>query len=301
MARRLQRNGVDLEPLSLPRGRPRVLICADPGKAGALRLARQLRAHLAGSATVLGIENARSRRPIRSRPDLLVVLGGDGTMLNACRRLGERHAPVLGVNFGSVGFLAAVAPQRAQEVLDAALGGAGECESHALMRARLRRGRRVLLDTHFLNEVVVLRGASQSMAEVDLSVDGRAVCTYRGDGVIVATATGSTAYSLAAGGPVLSPRLDACVVTPVAAYTLDMRPLVLPGNGQALLRTRAAAELTVDGHQQRPLRPGDAVEVGPSARRFRLIVDPRAGFYARLRGKLRWGLQPGPGEAVIPG
>lgn len=290
-----RRNGNELERLRLPERRLRILICADPGKPEARRLAAQLRVFLRGRAQVLGIDNARSRRPITARADLVVVLGGDGTMLNASRRLGARALPVLGVNFGSVGFLAAVAPARALQVLEQVLDGRCRVESHALMQVRGRRGRRVLWSAHFLNEVVALRTVEHSMAEIDLYVDGRPVCSYRGDGVIVATATGSTAYSLAAGGPVLSPRLDACVVTPVAAYTLDMRPLVLPGRRRAELRLRTAGDLTVDGHVQRPLRAGDRVQIGPSPRRFRLVVDPEASFFARLRGKLRWGLLPGPG------
>lgn len=284
------------DPLRLPaRRRLRVLLLADLSKPRAVSLARELRSRLRGHVEGLRVESARRLGPIRSRPDLVIVLGGDGAMLAASHRLGARQVPVMGVNFGSVGFLAAVAPERALGVLEGALRGDGECESHALMHVVARRGHRSLLDAHFLNDVVILRSWRASMAEVELRADSRPVCTYRGDGLIVATATGSTAYSLAAGGPVLSPRLDTCVVTPIAPYTLGMRPLVLPGHGHAELLLRSDASLTADGHTHRTLRAGDRVRVAPGNRRFRLVVDSEADFFARLRGKLRWGLLPGPG------
>lgn len=164
-----------------------------------------------------------------------------------------------------------------------------------MLHARVRRDRHDLLDTHILNEVVVLRAWSAPLVEVDLTVDRRPVCTYRADGVIVATATGSTAYSLAAGGPILSPRLDAWVVTPIAPYMLGMRPVVLPAGRVASLRVETEAGFTADGHEELHLRPGDVVRVARSRRRFRMVVDAETPFYSRLRSKLRWGEPPGPG------
>jgi len=290
------RGGARAERLSLPRSRkPRVLVVSDPGKPEALEAAERVADHLQGRARVLDVETVRSRDPIRSKPDLVVVLGGDGAMLAVSFRLGKRQVPVLGVNFGRVGFLAGVSREHALRVLDRALEGRAALEEHAMMHARIRRQGRVLLDTHILNEIAIQRTWGSSMVEVDLTVDRRPVCQYRGDGVIVATATGSTAYSLAAGGPVLSPRLDAFVVTPLAPYMLGMRPLVLPGHRVAALTVHQDAGFTADGHEEHRLHPGDVVRVGPSRRRFRLVVDTT--FYDRLRGKLGWGVTPGDGEA----
>jgi len=274
--------------------KPRLLVVGDAAKPRIPELAARITRHLEKRTRLLGVDMRRRRTPITGKPDLVVVLGGDGAMLAVSHRLGSRRVPVLGVNFGSIGFLAAVSPERALPVLELALTGKGVCEEHAMMHARVRRGRRVLCDTHILNEVVV-RAEGSAMAEVGLTVDRRAVATYRGDGLIVATATGSTAYNLAAGGPVMSPRLDAWVVTPIAPHMLGMRPLVLPGRRVAWLAIHKPAVLTADGHETVPLEAGDTVRVGPSNRTFRLVVDPQANFFARLRSKLLWGEQPGPG------
>jgi NAD+ kinase len=274
--------------------RPRLLVLGDPAK-DLEREAEALVEHLGGRVELLGVEIARTFDPIESNPDLVVVLGGDGAMLATSHRLGRRSVPVMGVNYGRIGFLAAVAPERARAVLDQVLRGDGRCEGHTMMRATVTRDGAVLLDTHILNEVVVQRSWGASMVEIDLTVDRRPVCDYRGDGLIVSTATGSTAYSLAAGGPVLSPRLDAWVVTPIAPHTLNQRPLVLPGQRMAQLHVHGWAGFTADGHLEARLQPGDVVRVTPSTRRFHLVVDPDANFFARLRSKLHWGEPPGPG------
>lgn len=281
--------------ITLPSSRrPRLLVIGDPAK-GLDGEADSITAHLAGKVDLIGVEMDRSFEPIQGRPDLVVVLGGDGAMLATSHRLSSRTVPVLGVNFGRIGFLAAVAPERALAVLDQVLAGDGRCEGHAMMRATVRRAGAALLDTHILNEVVIQRSWGASMVEIDLTVDRRPVCTYRGDGLIVSTATGSTAYSMSAGGPVLSPRLDAWVVTPIAPHSLNQRPVVLPGQRSALLRVHTDSGFTADGHLEARLQPGDLVKVSPSPRRFNLVVDPESNFFARLRSKLHWGEPPGPG------
>ena len=281
--------------IHLPSSRkPRLLVLGDPDK-GLSDEANAIASHLEGRVELIGVELARSFEPIETRPDLVVVLGGDGAMLATSHRLGTRNVPVLGVNFGRIGFLAAVPPERTFEVLDQVLAGEGRCEGHAMMQATVRRGGPVLLDTHILNEVVVQRSWGASMVEIDLTVDRRPVCTYRGDGVIVSTATGSTAYSMSAGGPVLSPRLDAWVVTPIAPHSLNQRPVVLPGQRSAYLKVHSTSGFTADGHLEARLEPGDLIKVGPSKRRFHLVTDPESNFFARLRSKLHWGEPPGPG------
>ncbi len=280
-------------PISRP---PKVLILASPEKEHADSLAERIVAHLrTKEVELLGVLKNDGYEALESKPDLVVVLGGDGAMLAACHRLGARQVPVLGVNLGRIGFLTAVAPDRALRVLDEVLGGTGHCEAHAMIHPMVRRGSEVLLDTHVLNEVVVQRTWSSTLLEVDLLVDRRLVCQFRADGLIVATATGSTAYSLSAGGPVLSPRLDAWVVTPLAPYSLNQRPLVLPGNRSGRLIVHTESGFQADGHDELRLHPGDEIRLTPSNRTFHLVVDQRANFFARLRSKLLWGESPGPG------
>lgn len=267
----------------------------DPAKPRVKELAEELEEFLLEYADVLGVEVARRVQPIQHKADLVVVLGGDGALLATSHRMGRRQVPVMGINFGSVGFLAAVAPQRARAVLTQVLHGEGICENHTMMHASIRRDGKITMDTHILNDVSILRAWGSAMVEVDLTVDRRPVCTYRGDGLIVSTSTGSTAYSLAAGGPIMTPRVDAWVVTPVAPYMLGMRPLVLPGERTATLTVRGHAGFTADGHEEYHLQPGDKIRVAPSNRRFRLVVDSQANFFERLRSKLHWAEPPGPG------
>ncbi|MCH2111861.1 MAG: NAD(+)/NADH kinase [Planctomycetes bacterium] len=275
--------------------KPRVLILGDPAKKESLALAKQIEGHLEGRVQLLPRDLKRSWKPIETKPDFVVTLGGDGAMLATSYRLGKRQVPVMGVNIGRIGFLAAFSPADCLRALDQVLEGDGRLEAHAMMKATVSRGRKTVLETHLLNEAVVLREWGASMLEVDLTVDRRPVCTYRGDGLIVSTATGSTAYSLSAGGPVLSPRLDAWVVTPIAPHTLNQRPVVLPGNLTARLKLQDDCGFTADGHLEKPLKAGDLLTVGPSPRRFHLIVGKEQHFFARLRSKLHWGEAPGPG------
>ncbi len=280
----------------LPAGRkPRLLVLGDPAKPAAQEIASRLTRHLGARAELLGVQMERTLQPLGCEPDLVVVIGGDGALLAATNRLGACAAPVLGVNVGTVGFLAGVAPERALAVLDLVLDGSGIAESRGMLAFRALRGGKRDAEAHVLNDVVVTRAPNRGMCEIGLVDEGRSVCTYRGDGVIVSTATGSTAYNLAAGGPILSPRLDAIVVTPIAPHMLGMRPLVLPGTRTFTLRLRDAAALSADGRAAGSLGPGDEVLIGPSPRRLQLIVDPEQRFYARLRSKLRWGEVPGPG------
>lgn len=283
------------ECAALPAGRiPRVLILGDPDKPEAPRLAGSLRERLAGRAELIGVELSRAGGAIADPPDLLLVIGGDGALLAATHRLDGAPALVMGVNVGTVGFLAAVAPARALDVLDLVFAGAAPVEDRAMLAYEAQRaGDRER--GHVLNDLVIARAHERSLSEIELLDESRWVCSFRGDGVIVSTATGSTAYNLAAGGPIVSPRLDAVVVSPLAAYALAMRPLVLPSDRHFELRARTTATLSADGVPRAPLAAGDVLRVGRSERRLRLIVDPQARFYARLRSKLRWGEQPGPG------
>lgn len=288
-------NDFRAERATMPSGRlPRVLILGDPDKAEAAPIAERLRTHLAARTELIGVELTRTQAPISTRPDLLIVIGGDGALLAASHRL-DGPVPVMGVNVGTVGFLAAVAPARALEMADRVLAGEAPVEDRAMLAFEARRAGAAPQHGHVLNDLVLARAQERSLSEVELHDDGRWVCSFRGDGVIVSTATGSTAYNLAAGGPIVSPRLDAIVLCPLAPYALAMRPLVLPSDRDFELRARSAATLTADGLPLAPMAAGDTLHVGRSGRRLALVVDPEARFYARLRSKLRWGEQPGPG------
>lgn len=279
--------------VQLPQDRlPRVLILGDGDKERTRDLVARLEQGLEGRAKILDVDLVRNYEPIKRKPDLVIVLGGDGAMLAASSRLGKRRVPVMGVNLGKVGFLAAVAPERLEPVLDLLFAGKARCEDRAMMSFKVRRAGKVVLDSHVLNEVVITRSAKESMIQVDLIDERRPVCTFSGDGLIVCTSTGSTAYNLSAGGPILVPSLDALVVQPLAPYALGMRPLVLRNDRHFTLKVHGPSLLNSDGYLEGKLQPGDSVSVGPSPRRLALVVDPENRFYARLRSKLRWGIAP---------
>lgn len=274
---------------------PRVLILGDPEKKEVDAVVARLEKCLEDRVAALEVDLEPSYQPIECKPDLVITLGGDGTILAASHRLGRRRVPVLGVNLGRVGFLAGVAAPRVEEVVDLVFEGKARVEDRAMMTFQVKREGEVVLDSHVLNEVVVSRLSERTMMTVDFIDERRPVCTFRGDGVIVSTATGSTAYNLSAGGPILVPSLEALVVAPLAPHSLAMRPLVLRNDRQFTLHVRDSGQLTSDGYLEGKLEAGDRIKMGPSRRRLELIVDPQTRFYDRLRAKLHWGESPGPG------
>lgn len=280
----------------LPSSRaPRVLILGDPEKEAVHGVVERLQTCLEGRASSVEVDLDHNYQPIESKPDLVITLGGDGTILAASHRLGRRRVPVMGVNLGRVGFLAGVAAPRVEAVIDLIFQAKARIEDRAMMTFQVKREGNVVLDSHVLNEVVVSRRSERTMITVDFIDERRPVCTFRGDGVIVSTATGSTAYNLSAGGPILVPSLEALVVAPLAPHSLAMRPLVLRNDRQFTLHVHDSGQLTSDGYLEGELEQGDRIQVGPSRRRLSLIVDPDTRFYDRLRSKLHWGESPGPG------
>ncbi|MGB0953340.1 MAG: NAD(+)/NADH kinase [Planctomycetota bacterium] len=280
----------------LPANRaPRVLILGDPEKDQVADLVARIKVALEGRASSIKVDLTPSYKPLECKPDLVITLGGDGTILAASHRLGRRRVPVMGVNLGRVGFLAGVAADRVEAVLDLIFEGKARIEDRAMMTFQVRRDGETVLDSHVLNEIVVSRRSERTMITVGFIDERRPVCTFRGDGVIVSTATGSTAYNLSAGGPILVPSLEAWVVAPLAPHTLAMRPLVLRNDHQFTLHVKDPGQLTSDGYLEGKLEADDRIKVGPSRRRLSLIVDPETRFYDRLRSKLHWGESPGPG------
>ena len=233
-----------------------------------------------------------SRAEIGSRAlDLVIVLGGDGTLLSAARVTAAIDVPLLGVNLGSLGFLTDVPVQSLYSMLDAIVEGRAAVEHRSLMECQLVRGGDVRGTYDVFNDAVVNKTALARLNDYDLFVDGVFVSSYRADGMIVATPTGSTAYSLSAGGPIVTPTVNAFVVTPVAPHSLTHRPLVVPDSVEIEILLRSAEEfayLSLDGQPGLDLRNGDRVRCRRSEHRVNLFRTGSDFFYA-LRTKLKWG------------
>jgi NAD+ kinase len=225
-------------------------------------------------------------------PDLVIVLGGDGTLLAAARVFARSGVPILSVNLGALGFLTEVRLADIYTHLEAWANGGCCVESRAMLHSELWRDGKLSCEYEALNDVVVAKGAIARMGHFAVEVDGRQAATFRADGVIVATPTGSTAYSLAAGGPVLVPRVDALVVTPICPHQLTLRPMVLPGESRILVRIEGIPDqtfLTVDGQEAIQLRLGDELRCQRSEYSVKLIRLGENGFFDVLRSKLKWG------------
>jgi len=227
--------------------------------------------------------------------ELIVAFGGDGTLLGAAHALATAglETPVLGVNLGRLGFLTEVSRGEMFTALEAVLAGAFRTETRLMLRGRVLRGGLVMAERLALNDIVITRGALSRMIEVDVLVDDQAVTHIQADGVIVATATGSTAYNLSAGGPIVMPSVDALVLTPIAPHALSQRPVVLPATATVSLAPvvddRADLSATFDGQFGVDLQAGDVVTVARAARGLRLVRVSDRSHFDMLREKLRWG------------
>jgi NAD+ kinase len=229
---------------------------------------------------------------VRARPDFVVVLGGDGTLLSTARQVARAGIPILGVNLGSLGFLTEVK----EEEIEGALADidAGRCEVtlRTMLHCQVQREGQCVASYDALNEVVMNQSAVARITDFELTVNGHFVSNYKADGLIIATPTGSTAYSLAAGGPILSPDVPGFVVTPVASHALTNRPLVVQDTAvieARIIHTRERAYLTVDGQDGVPLGEGDVVRCKKSDRQVRLFKLSQRSFFDVLRTKLKWG------------
>jgi NAD+ kinase len=225
--------------------------------------------------------------------ELVVVLGGDGTLIHAASLLNGRPVPILGVNMGSLGFMTEVPQAGLYGALDLVLEGKGIVSERMKLRVHLHRGGRPerALDEEVLNDVVISKSALSRMAELDTRCSGDYVTTYKADGVIVATPTGSTAYALAANGPIMYPTMRGVIIAPICPHTLTQRPLVVPDdeNIEIVLVNDTEVYLTLDGQTGMPLERGDRVQVKQSYNRVLLVRNPNIDFFGILRAKLRWG------------
>jgi NAD+ kinase len=227
--------------------------------------------------------------------DLLLVLGGDGTLLTMADRVSQsgRDLPILGVNFGHLGFLTEVNFPELYPLLESAIAGTAAIEQRLILQARVLRGQRPVAEYMALNDVVITRGALSRIIELAVTVGGEFVARFNADGLIIASPTGSTAYNLSAGGPILHPAVDALVITPIAPHTLSNRPVVIPGSASVLVFPTAhdpdqEIVLTLDGQVGLTLQPGDAVEAVRSPTPVRLVKAPTHSYFDVLRQKLKW-------------
>ena len=226
------------------------------------------------------------------KPEFVIVLGGDGTLLAAARVVAKAGIPILAANLGSLGFLTDVPLSELYVTLEAVKKKSCTRESRSLLDCKVVRAGKTLAEFIALNDVVVTKGTIARMTEVDVAVNGEFVANYKADGVIVATPTGSTAYSLAAGGPVLEPSVDAFVITPVSSHALTNRPLVVRDSVEISMTVRGVSEeayLTADGQSGMPVSEGDSVLCRKSSHQVHLLRSAGRTFFDVLRTKLKWG------------
>jgi NAD+ kinase len=224
--------------------------------------------------------------------DLVIVLGGDGTLLSAARAIGNRQIPLFAVNLGGLGFLTAITIDELYPELERALRGEHRIGRRKLLHAEVRRGDTVVSRYEALNDVVLTKAAIARMIDLDTYVDRQFVCAYKADGLIVSTPTGSTAYSLSAGGPIIFPSVPTICLTPICPHMLTYRPVLVAETSEVEVRCRgedASVYLTIDGQIGEPLKKDDSVVCRSSQYALHLIRPPRMMFFDVLRQKLKWG------------
>ncbi len=237
-------------------------------------------------------ERSLSRNEMASQVDLLVVLGGDGTLLATARALNRKPVPILAVNMGGLGFLTVITREDLYPTLEMLLAGSAQIERRVQIEGELVRADEVISSFLALNDVVLNKGAIARIIDFDVLVDGKLISTYKADGLIVSTPTGSTAYSLAAGGPIVAPSVAAFLVTPICAHTLTNRPLVLPDTAHveiAVKTQREAAYLTVDGQVCLATHSDDSVRLRKASSYVEIVQPPSKDYFEILRQKLKWG------------
>lgn len=224
--------------------------------------------------------------------DLILVLGGDGTMIATARLMGDREVPVLGVNFGGLGYLAEFRIEELYSALDSILSGKYRLDKRVMLDVELLRGEARVTSNRVLNDVVINKSALARIIEIEAYLNRQFVNSFRADGLIVSTPTGSTAYNLSAGGPVIYPSMNAIVITPICPFTLSNRPIVVPDDAVIELCLKTEQEevaLTLDGQVGFPLNVEDRVVIRKSATTFNLVQPMNRNYFDVLRDKLRWG------------
>jgi len=234
----------------------------------------------------------KAREEIPAIADLLIVLGGDGTLLAAARLLGDRNVPILPVNLGGLGFLTSVTLDDLYPVLEQAIKGQARYSERVMLESRVLRQGKPVHCSRALNDAVLNKAALARIIDLELHVNGEFVNTFKADGLIVATPTGSTAYSLSAGGPIVYPLVSAFVITPICPHTLTNRPLMIPDSAKieiGFAGGEAPIYLTLDGQIGVELQANDVVALNAAAERLRLVRPQGKSYFSVLRDKLKWG------------
>jgi len=244
------------------------------------------------TATYAGRSDGHSRELVPDGSQLIIVLGGDGTLLSAARSIAGRQIPLFAVNLGGLGFLTAITVENLFSELERAFTGGHRIAQRRMLHCELWRDQRMVAQYEALNDVVVNKAALARMIDLDTHVDKNFVCTFKADGLIVSTPTGSTAYSLSAGGPIVFPTVAALCITPICPHMLTNRPVIVPDESEIQIVSLAdneSAYLTVDGQVGEPLMRNDAVLCKRSERSLYLVRPPKMMFFDVLREKLSWG------------
>ena len=287
--------------------RKRILVVGDRRRAGVAEGVARHRPWLEERVDLVAVDLDDAVDLAKAQADLVLVFGGDGSILHVARRLGANRIPVLGVNYGRFGYLADVDPNDFEAALTRWLGGTFSMVPRLRLKVRVLRGTRVLDEALALNDVVVARDTVGRMVDVDVRVDGKPALGISGDGLIVATSTGSTAHALSAGGPIVEPSVEAFVLVPIAPHSLAYRALVMPATHKLELvldGSRSPGSVTVDGRPGLTLEDGDVVEVSDARSPLHLVQVSTDSFYDALRTKLGWTGRPrygGPGTEARPG
>jgi NAD+ kinase len=231
---------------------------------------------------------------LAAQVDMLVSMGGDGTLLTTARSVGAQGTPILGINLGSLGFLTQQTPAELAASLDKVAAGNYQIEDRMLLKA-VATGRYKISVPYALNDIVLDRGPGSRILDIGLRVNGEDVVTYKADGLIIATPTGSTAYSLAVGGPIMHPKMDAMIAAPIAAFSLTTRPMIFAGEDVLelqLLTRNEEAHLTLDGQVGIAVKSLETVLISRAEYRLRLVTFAENSYYSLLRNKLHWGVPP---------
>lgn len=241
---------------------------------------------------VIGEKSHYKRPEIPSLTGLIIVLGGDGTLLSVARLIEERDVPILGVNLGSLGFLTEIGMDEIYPVLENVIRGDFTVENRIMLDVFIYREGKMVANYCALNDVVINRGTLARIVYLEIKINGLYVTTYRSDGLIIATPTGSTAYSLAAGGPIVYPTMNALILSPICPHTLTNRPIVIPDDVKIeinLITPDEGALATLDGQVGYSLNYRDTIEIKKAKNTIKLIQAPGKNYYDVLRKKLKWG------------
>lgn len=240
---------------------------------------------------VCDIETAETKE-FKEEADLIVVLGGDGTMISTARLTGKREILVLGINYGSLGYLTEFRIEEMYDALNSIFEGNFAIETRVMLDVEHWRNDKKLAKGRVLNDVVINKAALARIIEIEVELNEQYVNSFRADGLIVSTPTGSTAYNLSAGGPIVYPSMNAVVITPICPFTLTNRPIVMPDNAEITLKLINNSEdvvLTLDGQVGYELKPQDVVRIRKSKTSFNLVQPPNRNYFDVLRNKLKWG------------